>query len=315
MDNEDYADNNDFLHNGDLTPEQSEKVLQLHDLIGIEDLLTCRDILTRHQWDIEVAIQEQLNLREGRPSMYASATDVREPEIVNDRYLQRVFFSNRVPAPPAGFSGFLGFIVNYVFSFCYSTLSTLLATIRDLLRSNERSMCDMAKLAILKTEIFNYLFLACVSVVTDPLADVMNFIQDFNEKYPNHPVFYQGTYAQVLNDAKQELKFLAIYLHSDNSPETISFCRNTLSNGEVIEFINSNMLLWGCSVSSPEGYRVSHVINARSHPTLVVVGLQNHKMTIIGRMEGDCTAAELINRLRLVINENQIWLTRIRRDR
>lgn len=139
MDNDDYIDNNEFLNNGDLTSDQSEKVLQLHDLIGIEDLLTCRDILARHQWDLEVAIQEQLNLREGRPSMFASANDNREPEVINDRYLQRVFLSNRDPAPPTGITGILGFIVNYVFNFCYGTLSTILTTLRDLLRSNERS--------------------------------------------------------------------------------------------------------------------------------------------------------------------------------
>lgn len=138
MDNDDYIENNDFLNNGDLTSDQSEKVLQLHDLIGIEDLLTCRDILARHQWDLEVAIQEQLNLREGRPSMFASGNDNREPEVINDRYLQRVFLSNRDPVPPTGFTGIIGFIVNYVFNFCYGTLSTILTTLRDLLRSNER---------------------------------------------------------------------------------------------------------------------------------------------------------------------------------
>lgn len=308
MDSDDYTENNDFLHNGDLTAEQSEKVLQLHDLIGIDDLLTCRDILTRHQWDLEVAIQEQLNLREGRPSIFASASDAREPDVINDRYLQRVFFSNRSPVPPAGLPGFLGFIVNYVFNFCYSTLSNILNTIRDLLRSNERSKCSRAFRPVVQR-------LTPFPVVTDPLADVMNFIQEFNEKYPNHPVFYQGKYAQVLNDAKQELRFLAIYIHSENQPDVVSFCRNTLSNEEVIEFINSNMLLWGCTASSPEGYRVSHSINIRTYPTLVVVGLQQHKMTIMGRMEGDCTAPELINRLRLVMNENQIWLTKARRER
>lgn len=153
-------------------------------------------------------------------------------------------------------------------------------------------------------------------VVTDPLADVMNFIQEYNEKYPNHPVFYQGTYAQVLNDAKQELRFLAIYIHSDsNRSDVVSFCRNTLANDDVIEYISSNMLFWGCSLSSPEGYRVSHAINIRTYPTLVVVGLQQHKMTIVGRLEGDCTPAECINRLRIIMNENKIWLTKVRQER
>ena len=127
------------MDNDGLSSEQTEKVLQFQDLIGIDDLNICRDVLIRHQWDLEVAIQEQLNIREGRPSMYAAAHDIRAPQVVNDRYLQRVFQSHREPTPPAGFTGFLGYIVNYVFGFCYNTLSSIITTVLGLIRSNKRS--------------------------------------------------------------------------------------------------------------------------------------------------------------------------------
>lgn len=164
-------------------------------------------------------------------------------------------------------------------------------------------------------------------VVTDPLGDVLKFIQDYNTKYgDSHPVFYQGTYAQALNDAKRELKFLLIYLHSETSSpqvlsgqqritETVNFCRNTLSNRDVIDYINRNMLFWACDVLSPEGYRVSHSINARSHPILVIVALRNNKMTVMGRMEGDCTADELLARMRRVVGDNERWLNAARHER
>lgn len=64
-----------------------------------------------------------------------------------------------------------------------------------------------------------------VLVVTDPLGDVMDFINSYSAKYNPHPVFYQGTYAQALNDAKNELRFLIVYLHSESATETQSFCR------------------------------------------------------------------------------------------
>lgn len=128
-------------------------------------------------------------------------------------------------------------------------------------------------------------------------------------------MFYQGTYAQVLNDAKHELKFLAVYLHSESSSETANFCRNTLADSEVIEFVNSNMLFWASDVSTPEGYRVSHSINTRSHPAVVIVGIREHKMVIMGRMEGFCTAPEFLRRLQAVINDNKIWLTQARQER
>lgn len=127
-------DNNDGMTNA-----QTEKVLQFQDLTGIEDINVCRDVLIRHQWDLEVAIQEQLNIREGRPSMYASAVEnSRTPQVVNDRFLQHVFHS-RPEGPPAGITGFLGYMINYVFNFCYSTLSSVINTLLGIFRPTERS--------------------------------------------------------------------------------------------------------------------------------------------------------------------------------
>ncbi|XP_055386441.1 FAS-associated factor 2 [Condylostylus longicornis] len=284
-----------------LTSEQTDTVLQFQDVTGIEDINICRDILIRHQWDLEVAIQEQLNIREGRPSMYAANTDIRAPQVVNDRFLQHVFsaqsglpgFSNGSPIPNS-FTGFLGYIVNCVFQFCYSTVSSVISVF------------------------FKAIFGGRERIVTDPLGDVMKFIQTYNEKYPDHAVFYQGTYAQALNDAKHEIRFLLVYLHSETNQtgtEVQRFCNETLSNRDVIEYINRNMLFWGCDVSSPEGYRVSHSINAKTYPLLVLVGLRSNKMIIMGRMEGYCSPEELLRRLRVVVNDNEVWLTQARVER
>jgi FAS-associated factor 2 len=164
--------------------------------------------------------------------------------------------------------------------------------------------------------------------VTNPLDDVLKFIQEYNNKYPVHPTFYQGTYAQALNDSKRELKFLLVYLHSEaSSPacmsgtqkitETINFCRNTLSHPEVISYINKNMLFWACDISAPEGYRVSHSVSARAghYPLLIIIALRDNKMTIMGRMEGDCTPDELLARMSRVVNDNERWLNAARHER
>ncbi|TMW54460.1 hypothetical protein DOY81_000452 [Sarcophaga bullata] len=283
-----------------LTNEQTEKVLQFQDLTGIEDMSVCRDVLIRHQWDLEVAVQEQMNIREGRPSSFVGSRDVRAPAVINDRFLQQVFSATMpggrsargsTPGPmPRSITGILGYIINMVFQYCYSTISSILGAF---LGGNEER------------------------IVTDPLGDVMNFIHAYSERYPEHPVFYQGTYAQALNDAKQELRFLLVYLHKDpaKNPDVETFCSQTLSNRSVIDFINRNTLFWGCDVSSPEGYRVSHSINAKSYPTMVLIALRANRMVVMGRFEGDCTAEELVNRLQTVINANDVWLSQARADR
>lgn len=74
-------------------------------------------------------------------------------------------------------------------------------------------------------ELINVMF-AVVLAITNPLEDVLDFIHTYDERYsPCHPVFYQGTYSQVLNDAKRELKFLLIYLHNEDAVDTSIFCR------------------------------------------------------------------------------------------
>lgn len=147
------------------------------------------------------------------------------------------------------------------------------------------------------------------------MGDVLNFIRIYNEKYPEHPVFYQGTYAQALNDAKRELKFLLVYIHSESSQETTKFCRNSLSNRQVIDYVNRNMLFWGCDLAAPEGFRVSHSISARTYPMLVIAGMRANKMIIMGRMEGDCTPEELLRRLSTVVGDNEVWLNQARSER
>lgn len=77
------------------------------------------------------------------------------------------------------------------------------------------------------------------------------------------------------------------------------------------------MLFWACDISTPEGYRVSHSVNARTghYPLLVMIALRDNKMTIMGRMEGDCTAEELLVRMRRVVNDNERWLIAARQER
>jgi FAS-associated factor 2 len=46
------------------------KTFLLQDLTGIEDINECRQTLQRHSWDLEIAVQDTLNAREGRPSVF-----------------------------------------------------------------------------------------------------------------------------------------------------------------------------------------------------------------------------------------------------
>ncbi|XP_018574104.1 FAS-associated factor 2 [Anoplophora glabripennis] len=272
-----------------LTSDQTEKVLQFQDLTGIEDMTICRDVLQRHQWNLEVAVQEQLNIREGRPSVYASES--RPPAVVSDHLGQHIYYTPPTDGSGSGLKGLLKTMFSFMWNMCYSTLMTVLQISRRLLGLEFRPR-------------------------SDPVQEVMEFIRTYEEKYSReHPVFYQGTFSQVLNDAKRELRFLLIYLHDSEATDTELFCRDTLSNVNVVRYINQNFLFWGCSVKSDEGRKTLNAVKANYHPFLSVLVLKENRMTIVGRMEGYSDSGLLLQRLTSVVNEFEINLVSARADR
>ncbi|XP_065156030.1 FAS-associated factor 2 [Atheta coriaria] len=273
-----------------LTSEQTDKVLQFQDLTGVEDISICRDVLQRHQWSLEVAVQEQLNIKEGRPSVYAS--EARPPAVISDHLAQHVFYSPPSDGSASGFKGFLRNVIRVFFSLCYNSLLSLFSTVFRIFGATERAP------------------------LTNPLQDVMTFIQSYDEKYTSqHPVFYQGTYSQVLNDAKRELKFLLIYLHNEDAVDTARFCRTTLANTAVINYVNQHFFFWGCSTRSGEGYKVLQLYRPTYYPYLSVVVLKEGRMTIVARMEGYCAAEMLHQRLATIVHDFEANLVTARADR
>lgn len=274
----------DFALNG-FSSDQTEKILQFQDLTGIEDLSICRDVLQRHNWNLEVAVQEQLNLYEGRPSMYAQDSRSRPPQVVDDSN-SRIYF--HYSGSPSGRGSYLW----YIFSLCYERVISILQILLSIFRRNGRP------------------------VSSDPVEDVINFIRSYEESYGNsHPVFYQGSYSQALSDAKQELRFLLVYLHKDEAQNVDQWCRNTLGNVEVVQYVNTHTLFWACNVKSGEGYKVAEALKSGSYPFLAIIVLRDNRMTIVGRMEGTPSPSELISRIQIFIDHNEINLIQARQER
>lgn len=91
--------------------------------------------------------------------------------------------------------------------------------------------------------------------------------------------------------------------------------RSTLSNAELINYININFLFWACSVKTGEGYKVAQLFKPSHYPYLAVVVLKEHRMTIVSRMEGFSTPQLLLQRLQFIVAEFEINLIQARADR
>lgn len=271
-----------------LTADQTEKVLQFQDLTGIEDMTICRDVLQRHHWNLEVAVQEQLNMREGRPSLYA--TESRPPAVVTDHLAQHVYYT-----PPSGsnngFQGFIQNIVGFFWNVCCNTIITIIQISRRMLGIEYQRRVD-------------------------PIQEVIEFIREYDEKLSDtHPVFYQGTFSQVLNDAKRELRFLLVYLHQNGNSEAENFCRRTLASPEVITYVNTHFLYWACDINSNEGSRVKSIIRVSTFPSVCVIVLKEGRMTVVGRVEGFHGPDILLQRLATIVIDFEVHLVNARAQR
>ncbi|CDS42619.1 FAS associated factor 2 [Echinococcus multilocularis] len=185
-------------------------------------------------------------------------------------------------------------------------------------------------------------------LVTNPADDVRNFIDDFKRRYlsavyevqeesdvdavmpsPPVPPFYNGTYGEALKEAKQSLRFLIIYLHGDSHEDTDAFCRDTLLDPILLDFLNNTeqLLFWACNVNSAEGYRVSQTLREHTYPFIGVVGLSSNpaysqtsfgpptRMALLGRIEGLTSAPILIQHITKIVNDHQGILVAERAER
>ena len=154
------------------------------------------------------------------------------------------------------------------------------------------------------------------STVRDPQRDVSKFVQDFESTYGSeHPEFFAGSYSQVLEEAKKELKFLLVYLHSEDHQDADRFCIDVLCNQELRSYISDNFIVWGCSVKYPEGQRVSEALRESTYPFLAVIVLRQHRMVVVGRQEGYIQPQPLVAWLEQTVREYESFIVAARVDR
>lgn len=109
---------------------------------------------------------------------------------------------------------------------------------------------------------------------------------------------------------------LCLLQHNIPSHKTSSSsCRTILSDPTLVEYVNTSMVFWGCSVTSAEGYRVSQALRENSYPFLALVVLRDGRMTVVGRLEELIPAPQLTTRLQGLVRENEAHLVVARAER
>lgn len=102
------------------------------------------------------------------------------------------------------------------------------------------------------------------------------------------PRFFEGSFSEALRRAQQDTKLLVIYLHSDMSRHTQSFCTQVLNNEFVRTMLDENFLLWGGDIARMETHQVSQMIHARQYPWFcVLLPASVDEIRVIGALDGE----------------------------
>ena len=313
----------------DLTDVEMEKLVQLQDLTGIDDLQICRALLgielkqflnlyfgnhvsliffflESKNWDLEATAREHLNFPEPSSILQRSVPMPTAPEEApNARHIMRrppregPQESRLVPRGHTVFSWAM-YLFTLPFRLTYRTVFgafDLVLSILGLSSGNGDGQHRAARVV--------------QATSTRPEDDVAEFINFFSRKYGRDHLttFHTGSYIKALEEAKRDLKFLLVYLHSPCHQDTEKFCSQTLASPALRDFlINMNVIVWACSVDTPEGYRVSQALRESSYPFLALIVLRQSKMMVVGRVEGFVAAEPLVERLQVVIRDNEAYI-------
>ncbi|KAI9701022.1 MAG: hypothetical protein M1836_001690 [Candelina mexicana] len=157
----------------------------------------------------------------------------------------------------------------------------------------------------------------------NPKDTVARFSREFEEEYGSHSLpIYQNGYAQALDQAKRDLKFLLVVLLSPEHDDTPSFVRQTLLSTEVVNYINnpsSNILLWTGSVQDSEAYQVSTALRCTKFPfsALIVHTPQQSSvsMSVVQRIAGPTPPTAYLDKLQTAVTQHTEALSRVRATR
>ncbi|KAE9542579.1 hypothetical protein AGLY_002490 [Aphis glycines] len=152
----------------------------------------------------------------------------------------------------------------------------------------------------------------------DELAGVIQFIDEFQNRYGDmRPQFFLGTLDQAIKIAcfkpAKDKRLLAVYLHHDRSVLSNVFCTQLLCFESVVQYLNTNFLVWGWDMTHPSNRNrilqsaalslgamaeiTLRAIDINRLPALVLFTRNRSNTEILSVINGDCNISELLSSL------------------
>ncbi|KAJ2906021.1 hypothetical protein MKZ38_003504 [Zalerion maritima] len=291
-----------------LSPDQQE-ALQQYAQVTDQDVKDAIPILERSQWNVQIAVTKFFDGDGPDPVAEAMAAETNPPRVAQrHENLQESFLHSAAPArrpqasrpepaprivpqqPVVRQMPFVLAVILAPFSLAYKAASTLFRTVFYFLSFVPLSM----RPRILGNGIQPLKKNASGRRMLLPRDTAARFKREFEEEYGENDLsFFDGGFAQALDLAKRDLKFLLVVLISPEHDDTESFARETLLSPEVVNFINdknNDIILWGGNILDTEAYQVSLEYSCTKFPFSAMISLTpkegSAKMSIIKRLSG-----------------------------
>ncbi|KAI1101424.1 hypothetical protein F4804DRAFT_10766 [Jackrogersella minutella] len=321
-----------------LSPEQ-RSALEQYTQVTAQDTKDAVPLLQRSQWNVQIAIAkffdgegpdpvaEAIEAQNNIPRQPARHENLQESLMASSRPSGRPLPRARpdpapriVPQPQTTHRPpFLLAIIFAPFNFGYRAVSTLFRTFMYIFAFLPASVRPRA----ITTSMTSGWKGTMGRRMLMPRDTASRFKREFEEEYGNSSLpFHEGGFAQALDLAKKELKFLLIVLMSPEHDDTESFTRDTLLSPEVVSFINdpaNNIVLWGGNVLDSEAYQVSAEYNCTKFPFSCLVCLTpkegSTRMSIVKRLVGPMSSSTYLAEIQTAINKYSPDIAGVRAER
>eukprot|EP00041_Stephanoeca_diplocostata_P025077 m.648975 g.648975 ORF g.648975 m.648975 type:complete len:459 (+) comp22665_c0_seq6:118-1494(+) len=108
------------------------------------------------------------------------------------------------------------------------------------------------------------------------------------------PAKFEGSLKEAAQHAKQELKFLLVFLHNNTNADSERFFKEVFLSPDFASFVDGNLILWAESTADQRGYLGCRQLRVNSLPALAMISLVDGQMRIVWQHSGFLPCAELL---------------------
>jgi len=142
---------------------------------------------------------------------------------------------------------------------------------------------------------------------SDPQHEAETFVASFRGRYGEAaPPFMECDYRTAASRARDQKRFLLVYLHSWKHADSETFCSNVLCTEGIAGFLRDNLLVWGGDITASDAYAMAQELEVTAFPFLaLMVQGQGSNMSLVDRIEGLEQASNLLERLTAAMESAQ----------